>query len=95
MKLTLVLAFVGAGYVGLANALLLARNDGVVAIDIVPEKVALLNQRKLSIAEKVIRALLAFRVLNKKITEYHAPRREISDLGLHLDSPWPAENKGV
>lgn len=89
------LALVGAGYVGLANALYLARSDEVVAIDIVPEKGALLNQRKLPIAEKGIKALLALTFLNKKMTEYHALRREIGDLWLDLDSPRPAENKDV
>lgn len=42
MKITVV----GAGYVGLSNAILLSQANDVVILDIVPEKVALLNNKQ-------------------------------------------------
>lgn len=58
----------GMGYVGLSNSMLLAQQNKVVALDIVPEKVALLNDNKSPINDVEISDFLANRELNFKAT---------------------------
>ena len=62
------IAVVGTGYVGLSNAMLLAQNHQVVALDIVPEKVELLNNKKSPIEDKEITEFLSTKNLNFKAT---------------------------
>lgn len=53
------IAVAGTGYVGLSIACLLAQHNEVVAVDIVPEKVQLINSKKSPIADKEIEEYLA------------------------------------
>ncbi|WP_298327783.1 nucleotide sugar dehydrogenase [Asticcacaulis sp.] len=58
----------GMGYVGLSNAMLLARHNEVVAFDIVPDKVALLNARKSPIVDADIERYLSGEPINFRAT---------------------------
>jgi UDPglucose 6-dehydrogenase len=62
------IAIAGTGYVGLSLAVLLAQKNEVVALDIVPEKVELLNQKKSPIVDHEIEDFLANKPLNLKAT---------------------------
>ena len=53
------IAVVGTGYVGLANAILLAQNNDVVALDLSSEKIAMISRRQSPIADKEIQEYLA------------------------------------
>lgn len=54
----------GAGYVGLSNAILLAQNNEVYVIDVIKEKVDMINDRKSPIADKEIEEYLKYKKLN-------------------------------
>lgn len=62
------IAVAGTGYVGLSIATLLSQHNEVIAVDIVPEKVDLINQRKSPIIDKEIEEYLATKDLNLKAT---------------------------
>ena len=58
------IAIAGTGYVGLSNGILLSQHNQVVALDIVPEKVKLLNSGKSPIIDKEIEEYLAEKTIN-------------------------------
>lgn len=64
MKITIV----GIGYVGLANAILLAQHNEVTAIDLDPQKVEMINNRKSPLADAEIEEYLTHKPLNLTAT---------------------------
>ncbi|MCQ2227267.1 MAG: nucleotide sugar dehydrogenase [Bacteroidales bacterium] len=62
------IAVAGTGYVGLSIATLLAQHHEVVAVDIVPEKVDMINNKKSPIVDKEIEEYLATKPLNLRAT---------------------------
>ena len=62
------IAIAGTGYVGLSIATLLAQHNQVVAVDVIPEKVDLINQRKSPIQDEYIEKYLAEKDLNLTAT---------------------------
>lgn len=67
-KLKMKISVAGTGYVGLSNAILLAQHNEVVALDILPEKVALINARRSPIEDKEVNEYLCERALNLRAT---------------------------
>ncbi len=62
------IAIAGTGYVGLSNAVLLAQHHEVVALDVIAEKVDMLNRKKSPIEDLEIEDYLAYKPLNLKAT---------------------------
>ena len=62
------IAVAGTGYVGLSNSILLSQHNKVYAVDIVQEKVDLINSKKSPIVDKEISEYLAEKTLNLEAT---------------------------
>ncbi|MEZ8879518.1 nucleotide sugar dehydrogenase [Vibrio lentus] len=62
------IAVAGTGYVGLSNAMLLAQHHEVVAVDIIDEKVTMLNNKQSPIVDNEIEHFLSSKVLNFRAT---------------------------
>lgn len=64
MKITVA----GAGYVGLSNAILLAQHNEVIAVDVIKEKVDMINNKRSPIADAEIEEYLSTKDLNLRAT---------------------------
>ncbi|CAK1933585.1 nucleotide sugar dehydrogenase [Vibrio crassostreae] len=62
------IAVAGTGYVGLSNAMLLAQHHEVIAVDIIDEKVAMLNNKQSPIVDNEIEHFLSSKALNFRAT---------------------------
>lgn len=62
------IAVAGAGYVGLSNAILLAQHNEVIALDIIKDKVDMINNRKSPIIDPEVKAYLATKDLDLRAT---------------------------
>lgn len=62
------IAVAGTGYVGLSMAVLLSQKHTVTAVDIIPEKVELINNKKSTVADKDIEEYLSSKKLNLTAT---------------------------
>ncbi|MDE5863208.1 MAG: UDP-glucose 6-dehydrogenase, partial [Lachnospiraceae bacterium] len=62
------IAVAGTGYVGLSNSILLSQHNEVYAVDIIPEKVEMINNRKSPLVDAEIEDYLANKELNLTAT---------------------------
>lgn len=88
MKITVI----GLGYVGLANAILLSQHNEVTAVDIIPEKVNMINQGVSPIVDFEIEEYLARENLNLKATvDYEAALKDTAYAVISTPTNYDAE----
>jgi len=73
------IAVAGTGYVGLSNAVLLAQNHEVIAVDVIASKIEQINQRRSPIVDKEIENYLANHDLNLRATLNNADAYQGAD----------------
>jgi UDPglucose 6-dehydrogenase len=73
------IAVAGIGYVGLSNAVLLAQKNEVVCVDIQPQKVQLINEKKSPIADTLIEEYLSSKTLSLVATTDEKPAYKDAD----------------
>ena len=77
------IAVAGTGYVGLSIATLLSQHHEVVAVDVIPEKVELINHRRSPIQDEYIEKYLAEKKLNLRATTDAAAAYREMNIMLH------------
>ncbi|MBO5903576.1 MAG: UDP-glucose 6-dehydrogenase, partial [Tidjanibacter sp.] len=86
------IAVAGAGYVGLSNAVLLAQHNEVVVVDVVEEKVTMINNRRSPIADEYIERYFAEKELNLRATSNPKVAYESADFVV-IAAPTNYDNK--
>ncbi|CEI73359.1 nucleotide sugar dehydrogenase [Romboutsia hominis] len=87
------IAVSGLGYVGLANAVLLAQNNEVIAVDIIQEKVDMINNNKSPILDKEIQEYLSNKDLNLiATTNYYQAYKDADFVIISTPTDYDPEN---
>ncbi len=82
------IAIAGTGYVGLSNGLLLAQNNEVVALDIIPQKVETINQGISPIEDKEIEEYLPKAIQNSKLNIQNSLRATLDKEEAYKDAEY-------
>ena len=87
------IAVAGTGYVGLSIATLLSQHHEVMAVDIIPEKVDLINRRKSPIQDEYIEKYLAEKDLELTASAYGMPlkNKDYSQIQQNMQSQKPTD----